>query len=269
MIAVALSKRFLLQIPGHLFSFANLTRNPNKAETSRVMETPEYIINISSDEEDVDDNDLEIIEFRKQTQNLIDNPEQPQHHITKKLAEVQCPICFDEVTMATSTSCGHIFCLECIQQSISSSHARGQVRGKRGSGLCPLCRKNISFKDTIVLRMKLATTMGIPELPPIPAGEEEIIVKDIIDEVKEETEKTIEENLKDGKEDVEDKAMVNGNGAKEATGKKSIKKRKKSKLQLKSDTEDELEEYEDSDYKPNVRKPEFAATGHSKRTKKG
>lgn len=111
--------------------------------------------------------------------------------------------------------------------------------------------------------------MGIPELPPIPAGEEEIIVKDIIDEVKEETEKTIEENLKDGKEDVEDKAMVNGNGAKEATGKKSIKKRKKSKLQLKSDTEDELEEYEDSDYKPNVRKPEFAATGHSKRTKKG
>ncbi|KAK6458679.1 uncharacterized protein RJT20DRAFT_7905 [Scheffersomyces xylosifermentans] len=144
------------------------------------METPEYVINISSDEEDVDDNDLEIVEFRKQTQNLIDNPQQtPQNHTTKKLSDVQCPICFDDVTNAAATTCGHIFCLECIQQSISSSHARGQVRGKRGAGLCPLCRKKVNFKDTLVLRMKVSTKVGLPDLPSVPGIDESLTVNKI------------------------------------------------------------------------------------------
>lgn len=143
------------------------------------METPEYVINISSEEE-IDDNDVEVIEFRKQTQNLLDNPEQqPQsetNRVSKKLADVQCPICFDDLTNATITSCGHIFCLECILQSLSSSHARGQVSGRNGTGRCPMCRKNVTFKDTIVLRMKLAHTAGMPVLPPLDNGVTENIL---------------------------------------------------------------------------------------------
>ncbi|KAL6450779.1 SLX8 E3 ubiquitin-protein ligase complex SLX5-SLX8 subunit SLX8 [Candida maltosa Xu316] len=124
------------------------------------------IINLSSDEDD-GDNDLEVLEFRKLTQNLVDNPTQVEEkRITKKLSDIQCPICFDNVTKATSTSCGHIFCLECIEQSISSSHARGQVRANfRGRGLCPLCRKQVTFRETILMRVKKAAKVGKPDLP--------------------------------------------------------------------------------------------------------
>lgn len=126
-----------------------------------VAMSPGYVINIES--EDDDENDVEIMEFRQNTRDLLKENSKPT--IVKKLSEVQCPICFDEVTQATTTLCGHVFCLECIQQSISSSNARGQVRGKRGTGLCPLCRKTVAFKDTIVMKMKVQHKTGVPELP--------------------------------------------------------------------------------------------------------
>jgi hypothetical protein len=129
------------------------------------MATP-YVISVPSDDDD-DSDDIEIVEFRKQTQDLINNPE-VQHNSTKKLSDFQCPICFDDVKVATTTSCGHIFCLECISQSISGSHALGQVSGRRGTGLCPLCRKSVSFKESTVLRLKLATITTKPTLPPTP-----------------------------------------------------------------------------------------------------
>ncbi|CUM52341.1 uncharacterized protein AC631_03853 [Debaryomyces fabryi] len=130
----------------------------------------ENIINLSSEDED----DVEIIAFKKETQDLIDNPIQPPHtNSTKKLSNVQCPICFDEVTNATATSCGHVFCLECIQQSIASSTARGQTKGKKGVGLCPLCRKRVTFKETMLLRMKLAKVTGPPPIPSEFSGSKE------------------------------------------------------------------------------------------------
>lgn len=127
------------------------------------------VITIDSDSDS--DDDIEILEFRKITQDLINNPQSqitnndnhgsqstptttPDHKTVKKLADIQCPICFDNIDVATVTSCGHVFCLECIEMSISSSHARGQGRMARGRGLCPLCRKVVSFKDTIVLKLK-------------------------------------------------------------------------------------------------------------------
>lgn len=114
-----------------------------------------------SNESEVSEEDDDIIEIRRETNDLINNDDH-QHHITKKLNDIQCPICFDQITRATATSCGHVFCLECIQQSISSSNARGQIRGRRGVGLCPLCRKRVTFKDTIVLRMKKSPKVEPP-----------------------------------------------------------------------------------------------------------
>lgn len=131
------------------------------ATCSTMSEGPGYVIDVLSDEDD-DGDEVEILEFRQETQNLLNNPSNLK--IVKKLNDVECPICFDEVTNATVTSCGHIFCLDCIQQSISSSSARGQTRGKRGVGLCPLCRKRVNFKDTTVLRIKIS---GKIEPPPL------------------------------------------------------------------------------------------------------
>lgn len=103
------------------------------------------------DVEEEGDDEVTMLEIKNGTNELIQKGE---HKITKKLSDVECPICFDEITRATATSCGHIFCLECIQKSLSTSTARGQVRGKRGTGLCPLCRKSVVFRDTVVVRMR-------------------------------------------------------------------------------------------------------------------
>lgn len=127
------------------------------------------IINLSSDDEyDDEDDEIEEVEFRTATQNLIENPSQTEKSgTTKKLVNVQCPICFDDISKATVTSCGHIFCLECIEQSLNSSNARGQIHsGQHGKGLCPLCRKMVTFKETILIRAKKAQKTGKPELPP-------------------------------------------------------------------------------------------------------
>lgn len=113
-----------------------------------------------------DDDDVEIVSVKDQSASLLANPEAPAARtLAKHLAEVECPICFDSVTTATVTLCGHIFCLDCIYQSVLSSSARGQAR--QGKGLCPLCRKNVIFKDTIVLRMRKQTA-GLTDAPKLP-----------------------------------------------------------------------------------------------------
>ncbi|KAI5953126.1 hypothetical protein KGF54_002497 [Candida jiufengensis] len=133
-------------------------------------DTVEVIPSYNVDDDDSDD-EIQILEFRKITQDLLDNPQQQNSNeststsnetqapkVTKKLSESQCPICFDDIDNATVTSCGHIFCLNCIEQSISSSHARGNSSIPRGKGLCPLCRKMVSFKETIVLKLRKGET---------------------------------------------------------------------------------------------------------------
>lgn len=117
-----------------------------------------YVISISSDEED---DDVEVLEFRKLTQQLI---ALAPPKVVKKLAHAECPICFDEITNATSTPCGHVYCLECLQRSVSASSARGQTRGRKGVGLCPMCRKTVAFKDVIVLRLKTGRVVEPPSL---------------------------------------------------------------------------------------------------------
>ncbi|KAG7194920.1 uncharacterized protein KQ657_004028 [Scheffersomyces spartinae] len=120
--------------------------------------------NEDEDYDDDDDDDLEILEFRKNTESLISHKHQQQ---VEKLNQVTCPICFESPNFPTVTSCGHLFCLECIKQSISSSAARGQVSsGSHGAGLCPLCRKRVVFRDTVVLRL---CTKGVSEVPPVPS----------------------------------------------------------------------------------------------------
>ncbi|OBA24227.1 hypothetical protein METBIDRAFT_17031, partial [Metschnikowia bicuspidata var. bicuspidata NRRL YB-4993] len=116
-----------------------------------------YVISLSSDEEE--DDDVQVLAFHEATQKLI---EQAPPKVVKKLCEAECPICFDSIKNATTTFCGHVYCLECLQKSISASSARGQTRGKKGVGLCPMCRKSVAFKDTIVLRLKRGNKVAPP-----------------------------------------------------------------------------------------------------------
>ncbi|KAI5967265.1 hypothetical protein CANMA_003085 [Candida margitis] len=71
---------------------------------------------ITLDTDSDSDDEIEILEFRKITQDLLDNPQSQdtnndkehaasttttEHKTTKKLADIQCPICFDTVDAAT------------------------------------------------------------------------------------------------------------------------------------------------------------------------
>lgn len=137
----------------------SLTQSRQKLIEPHPRQTPATFMS----ESDLDNTDVEIIELRTATENILSQA--PVNNATKQFNQLQCPICFDDVTNATATLCGHVFCLECILQSISSSAARGQTQGKLGVGLCPLCRKRVNFKDTTLLRMKLAPKLNTP--PPL------------------------------------------------------------------------------------------------------
>ena len=66
-----------------------------------------------------------ILEKMKENINIIDNE--------------LCSICMDNFNNPTLTTCGHIFCLDCIKLCLNSKR------------MCPLCKKEISNKDLLVI----------------------------------------------------------------------------------------------------------------------
>ncbi|KAL9075040.1 MAG: hypothetical protein Q9157_004155 [Trypethelium eluteriae] len=66
-----------------------------------------------------------------------------------KLSKISCIICMETPTNLTATSCGHLFCYECLMQALNFS-ARNGGDGRRG--MCPVCRKVVSRvkKDDII-----------------------------------------------------------------------------------------------------------------------
>ncbi|KAK5723031.1 hypothetical protein LTR17_014081 [Elasticomyces elasticus] len=65
--------------------------------------------------------------------------EQPQ-----RIGKRTCIICMEPYTNATITSCGHIYCHECLTMALKA----GEKNSERGMGNCPVCRKSVSRKKT-------------------------------------------------------------------------------------------------------------------------
>ena len=53
--------------------------------------------------------------------------------------DTKCSICFDEVTNACVTPCGHMYCLECIEEWL------------RRSQRCPICNSYVTRNKLIIL----------------------------------------------------------------------------------------------------------------------
>jgi DNA repair protein RAD5 len=66
-----------------------------------------------------------ILENMKNNDNIIENE--------------NCSICMDDIISPTLTNCGHIYCNECIKLCLSTKK------------MCPLCKKEISYKDLILI----------------------------------------------------------------------------------------------------------------------
>ncbi|KAK1392832.1 RING-type domain-containing protein [Heracleum sosnowskyi] len=63
----------------------------------------------------------------------------------QKKLELTCPVCLGPIIQEMSTKCGHVFCMDCITQSIATQ------------GKCPVCRTKISMNDIIKIYLPMAS----------------------------------------------------------------------------------------------------------------
>jgi DNA repair protein RAD5 len=66
------------------------------------------------------------------------------------LDDESCTICMDQLTDPSLTSCGHIFCYECLKLCLKSKK------------LCPLCKTNLAGKDILIVNKKNNTQENNP-----------------------------------------------------------------------------------------------------------
>jgi hypothetical protein len=57
-----------------------------------------------------------------------------------KIGKRTCIICMEPYTNATVTTCGHIYCHECLTQALKMGE---RANDRRGAGNCPVCRKPV------------------------------------------------------------------------------------------------------------------------------
>ncbi|KAK0772553.1 hypothetical protein LTR91_006896 [Friedmanniomyces endolithicus] len=57
-----------------------------------------------------------------------------------RISALTCIICMEPFTNATTTSCGHIYCHECLTTALKT----GERNSESGVGSCPVCRKGVS-----------------------------------------------------------------------------------------------------------------------------
>lgn len=59
-----------------------------------------------------------------------------------KIGQRQCIICMENFTNITITSCGHVYCHECLTQALLA----GEKNSESGKANCPVCRKHVNRK---------------------------------------------------------------------------------------------------------------------------
>lgn len=103
------------------------------------------VIILGSDEEELDKSQ------RRKSMNDMLQESMLHNNSAASFNKAKCPICFDQIDEAVVTPCGHLFCADCIYEAIPNSKVKTVNRGN-----CPLCRKVVSLKDLIHLRMRKA-----------------------------------------------------------------------------------------------------------------
>lgn len=102
----------------------------------------------------------------KEQQALIASQKQvlPTNSTMTPLAEYKCAICMDTPTDVTTTTCGHMFCHQCIIDSLRWSEIQlaETQRPPRNKGLCPVCRSHLDTKD--VANSKNLVVLNIKKL---------------------------------------------------------------------------------------------------------
>lgn len=82
----------------------------------------------------------EIVSTSKYTLSILDKMKN-----IEELSKENCIVCLDNITNPAMTSCGHIYCLDCIKMCLSSNPK------------CPICKTIIAGKDLIIKDKKVDT----------------------------------------------------------------------------------------------------------------
>lgn len=75
-----------------------------------------------------------------------------------RLSHLKCVICLDSPTDLTATTCGHLFCHECISSALRVTSP--------AAGNCPVCRRKVALKNLIPLAILKAPVLGADVDPP-------------------------------------------------------------------------------------------------------
>lgn len=125
-------------------------RNTETNSDSQGSSVPIDIELLSDEEEESElesDEDLEREEIEILSETKLDKAELIRRE--QQFKKLTCPVCLDAPDVIVATQCGHLFCCECIIKSLASSKTKSIH-----SGVCPVCRKNVRYKDLQLLSIK-------------------------------------------------------------------------------------------------------------------
>lgn len=122
------------------------TSNQNTGNVQTIRRAPTIeVIDLSTDSEDDEaaSTDLARAGSPIRQQNETEDP---------RLSYLKCVICLDSPTDLTATTCGHLFCHECINAALKVTSAT--------SGACPVCRRKVTIKSLIPLAIMKGPVLG-------------------------------------------------------------------------------------------------------------
>lgn len=108
-----------------------------QSQELRSQQPPESCV-LSSDEDEPRDNDVVLTSTLPRELELLED----RISSTRRSGTVSCPICMDGYSeivqsgrLIVSTKCGHVFCSQCLRDSL------------RNANSCPTCRKKLGYKQ--------------------------------------------------------------------------------------------------------------------------
>ncbi|KAK9255077.1 hypothetical protein V1507DRAFT_441296 [Lipomyces tetrasporus] len=116
------------------------------AETEDVIELNDDS-SLASDEDGLEEIDEdEDIQFWGHHQPRIEKPAES----SSLLSDFACVICFDQPDILAATTCGHLYCYDCIFRALSAG-----AKATATTGECSVCRRKVLYKRVLPLEMKL------------------------------------------------------------------------------------------------------------------
>jgi hypothetical protein len=102
----------------------------------------------------LDDDDEE--DDEKTSGDILKEP--PPTHVKERkgLRDVQCPVCLSEPEVVAITTCGHMYCSDCVFRALSSSN-----RATLSSGECSICRRKVQYRYVTFLEFKLGGKLDL------------------------------------------------------------------------------------------------------------